>query len=100
MASLIKLDYDQEEWLEVFLERKRLLETILQLHVVSYQFFESRGGNHHAIMHLEETLKPLELLAIQSILGSDPVRECFNLRRIWNHQRNWNILFDHKPISV
>lgn len=45
------------------------------------QAWRSTGGNIHVMLTLKHDLELLDRIAIQSILGSDPMRELCNLRR-------------------
>lgn len=53
----------------------------------------------HLIIEWRRRFRPLEIVAIQCVLGSDSKRELFNLARVFSGKaRNprWNILFDRK----
>lgn len=94
----VKLDYDHDNWESLFYERKSLVESILGVKLENVRFYRSKGGNHHVRAEIKEKkwmpgYFKLDILAIQLLMGSDPTRECFNLRRIWRGQKNWNILF-------
>jgi hypothetical protein len=64
----------------------------------------SRHG-WHRIIKLPRQLAPVELVALQSCLGSDPRREAFNLLRVLSLRKNssdrfatsrWNLMFRRK----
>lgn len=79
---------------------------VLGIGVSSVCYSCTRRGWHVTASLIERLNKP-ELVALQSILGSDPMREALNLMRciqmrlhrkalpiFW--QQRWNILYDHK----
>lgn len=63
----------------------------------------SGRGIHVRILTHEEMRSPLEVVALQAICGSDPVREAFNVRRVrsltrvprWWSER-WNVLYQEE----
>ena len=67
-------------------------------------FTESSGGNIHAKVYIacRRRLRPVEIVALQAILGSDWRREAFNFVRAINcrntrlFQERYNILFERK----
>ena len=56
----------------------------------------------HLILEWGRSFSPIEIIAMQAILGSDPMRECLNLARIQGmpehgpELRYWNILYARK----
>jgi hypothetical protein len=53
----------------------------------------------HLIIEWTRRFSPLQIVAIQCVLGSDSKRELFNLARVFSGKaRNprWNILFERK----
>lgn len=95
MASIVKLDYDMEKRLALN-KFENGLEDLMEIVGLTWKgdtWDKSKSGHWHVKMTLKEDLEPLEILAVQLIMGSDPVREAYNLRRIRRGQRNWNILF-------
>ena len=53
----------------------------------------------HVVTVWNTRFKPLEIVALQAILGSDPRREAFNLIRVRSGKggnRRWNLLFESK----
>jgi hypothetical protein len=64
----------------------------------------TRRGWHVAIVFLEE-FTPIELISLQAILGSDPMREALNFMRLYHGKKRdiplfWrnrsNILYEKK----
>jgi hypothetical protein len=70
----------------------------------SCTWWRSPGGNIHMEIHLycNRRLKPMEIVALQAILGSDWRREAFNFVRAIHvkdtavFQERYNILFTKK----
>ena len=51
------------------------------------------------VIKLNRSLAAIEMVALQSVLGSDPRRECLNLMRVLyggGADRRWNILYSSK----
>ncbi len=95
--NLVKLDLDSDLALLNFVDRFHIINDILSLTPVHVDIDESSTAGHsHVRIEFLEPLEPLLACAVQAILGSDPVREAFNLRRIRRGQKNWNILFTEK----
>jgi len=103
---LIMLDYDapwtQKEICER-IARCRVPLRHLRIDVVTVYAWRSSGGRgyHVQISALcPDTMRSAELIAIQAALGSDPVRELFNLERSWNcrvwPRDSWNRLWTQK----
>lgn len=100
--TVLKLDYDWEQslvWFPVFQHRLRLLHEIMGYTVETWFPAISKGGKWHVRLELKEELEDVEVLVLQLFLGSDPVRELYNLRRVKNGQVNWNILFASNTVS-
>jgi hypothetical protein len=57
----------------------RLLE---EFEVIKWQAWKSSGGNCHVILTLGRELDIDKRITMQAILGSDPMREFLNLRRV------------------
>lgn len=95
-GTQLKLDYDHDNWFQLYDERMRILKWLFEFEVLKERFFESKGGGHHVRVWIDMELQPREISLFQTILGSDPVREAFNLRRIRAGQKNWNVLFTPK----
>lgn len=100
-TTQLKLDYDCDviDWWRYrhteYKERMRQLAYILNIRPIEQKFYRSKSGHIHVRVWLEGwLLSPLETSVLQAVLGSDPVREIFNLRRIRAGQRNWNLLFN------
>lgn len=53
----------------------------------------------HVVIRLSKTLTPIEIVALQSVLGSDSRRESLNLMRVLHgggYDKRWNILYERK----
>jgi hypothetical protein len=79
-----------------------VVESLSQIPISSICYSTTQRG-HHVIIRLAEKLKPIELVALQAILGSDSMREALNFMRArgidsaseyW--KTRWNILYDFK----
>jgi hypothetical protein len=57
---------------------------------------ESRGGNQHFTVTLKRNITPIERIALQAVLGSDPRREAHSLRRWLAGEKNPTLFFE-KP---
>lgn len=58
----------------------RLLEFVV---VLKWDAWSSSSDNTHIMLTCTREFTPCERIAIQAILGSDPMREMLNLRRVW-----------------
>lgn len=97
-ASQIQMDYDRTwprrvdtiQGLEVLpiihdddRTRIKIVDRFLQeVVVVKFEAWRSAGGNCHVMLTLAREFLPAERVAIQAIMGSDPMREFLNLRRV------------------
>jgi len=77
----VQLDLDSEVAFEEFTKRHKMLSNYFES-MLPYKKTESKTpGHYHITVELPITVDHIERLAIQSILGSDPMREMFNLYR-------------------
>lgn len=65
------------------------------------RFIEYDRTKHgwHVIIEWSRRFKPIEICALQCVLGSDLDRETYNLARIFSgkaRNRRWNLLFERK----
>lgn len=89
------LDLDDVEFVEPYIQTWFQLIELCGLHVKAWTIeCSSSGTGVHVIFTFKEKLKPIEQVAIQAILGSDPKREALNFRR----KGLWNVLFASKHI--
>jgi hypothetical protein len=64
---------------------------------------ESKSGNSqrfHLTVKLSRKVTPLERIALQMFLGSDPKRELFSLIRTTQNDPNPTLFFEKKKVSV
>jgi hypothetical protein len=80
----------------------RWILTIIGIQSSSIVYRETKRG-FHVIIRILEKLEPVELVAVQAILGDDPMRAALNLMRARQSEimddywrTRWNILYDHK----
>ena len=75
------------------------LARMLGIKVCVIEFRRTRRGWHVAVQW-SRAFRPIETIAIQAILGSDPFRESFNLARVLGGRatksNRWNLLFKEK----
>lgn len=63
---------------------REVLDRLLQRVVVTkWQAWRSAGGNCHVMLTMFRELELAERIALQAVLGSDPMREMLNLSRAW-----------------
>lgn len=95
--DLILTDFDNDK--PVTLPRICEIMGELRLKVRAAEYKKTRRG-WHVVLFLARDLQPLETVAVQAILGSDPKRETFNLARVMGGRAKdsirWNLLFDYK----
>ena len=59
--------------------------------------YDRTNRGWHIIIRVNRDLVPLEVVALQTVLGSDRKREAFNLARVMaGGGPKWNILFERK----
>lgn len=63
------------------------------LPIESAAAWKSHGGNTHVVLTLYRKLSPQARIALQAVLGSDPIRELLNLVRVENGCRDPIALF-------
>lgn len=96
--SLLLLDFDGDALPTIRDLAARL--AVMHLRASHIEQHRTRRG-WHIVIHLRQQLTLMEAIAAQAILGSDPMREGFNLARARSRpgkfwQRRANILFDGK----
>lgn len=103
-----RLDFDTPNIPREFFHRLRFLKSLYDgsAHFALRRFRSTHGGQHIVITSDERVLmSPLEMVAIQALLGSDYRRECFMLKRVrslpaapntWKHVDRWNTLYEEK----
>lgn len=98
----LKLDYDGEGWFPHYDRMLTFLKWLFKFEVLKERFYVSKGGNFHVRVWIDARLTSREISLFQAILGSDPVREGFNLNRIRKGLKNWNVLFTprHEILTV
>ena len=73
---------------------------IIGAHPKTIRFDRTRRG-WHVVIELSEWFSPLEVVAMQAVLGSDARREALNLMRVLSEygrlgEKRWNILYSRK----
>lgn len=99
----IKIDIDEKrttrQWRRYSYFTGKILAR-LSIRVLVVNVTSTRKG-YHVRMTVDSPKIPAKasycsLVAIQAILGSDPLREANNLVRVWNGRQDWNKLFREK----
>lgn len=97
----LQLDHDtaaqraQFEWMLPYVRR------FLDVDITSETQSRSGEDEHHKHVYLRvaQALTPAERIALQTILGSDPMREWLNLVRVWGRVPEPIQLFETKPAT-
>lgn len=91
------LDLDKES-----IQRGRVLEVLEQngWGVQATLTTRSKNGNQHEYIKLDVALGPLQRIALQAILGSDPVREVLSVLRLNAGATASTALFETKLEAV
>ena len=100
----LKIDYDVEQLPPDLIERTTELLRLAGLRPVDLALNRSASGKGwHMRVLLNRPVNAQRCVALQAILGSDPRREAFNLRRVsqWREltdyaRARWNVLFTRK----
>ena len=83
------LDLDKLAW------RMETVCEVLEVELESIRIMETGKGYHiHGVILGDVDDK--DVIIIQMALGSDYLRELYNLRRVRNGIKNWNVLFSSK----
>lgn len=107
--KMLMLDYDQRLWgsglpeqfyvtLGIFDSAQRAVNPS----VGSNNYFTSsasKGGNTHAVLHMENPMPIVERIAWQAAFGSDPKREALHLLSVSRGELNPILLFMSKPVE-
>lgn len=91
----LKLDYDGELDLERLASRMSFVEYVMQIEFEDMKVYRTARG-WHVYASYSENIPDHQAVCIQALLGSDWVRELYNLRRVSNGVSGWNILFRMK----
>lgn len=80
------IDYDELVW------RIGMIEEILDVRIENVELYETNKG-YHVYADVEGDLDDKDLIIVQLALGSDYLRELYNLRRVKGGAKRWNVLF-------
>ena len=96
IRKIAKVDIDRKP-LDVrdFVWRLVMVEEILGCKIGRIGILETAKG-YHVYVEVIGELDNKDLIIVQLALGSDYIRELYNLRRVKNCVRNWNVLFTAK----
>ncbi|MFA6118271.1 MAG: hypothetical protein WC729_30070 [Sphingomonas sp.] len=106
--TVLKLDYDGAKLPPVEM-RAQALCAVLYVRVTLIHYARTRRG-WHVVICLARRISAPQIVAVQAIMGSDPMRELFNLARVRSLPRqhpcmrrddNWNVLYSehHRRIA-
>jgi hypothetical protein len=82
-------------------QRVRAVRRLLGLRTV-YRRLDRTARGFHMVLRWDTALTPTEIIAVQAILGSDPMREAMNLMRVrakpggMVERQFWNLLYSQK----
>ncbi|MEM3414953.1 MAG: hypothetical protein QXS21_05500 [Thermoproteota archaeon] len=94
MASKLMIDIDHvdDETLKKILGTRKFVIFYFKLHIEEVLVFRTKHG-YHIYISVEEDLDDETTLFIQTLLGDDFKRACFNYTRVKLKIANWNVLF-------
>lgn len=98
--TLLKLDFDGARLPKIEM-RVAAFTVLTGVRVLGLAYARTRRG-WHVMVPLARRLPPAQIVAAQAILGSDPMRELFNLARVrrlrsvpsWSESNKWNVLYE------
>lgn len=93
--TTIKLDFDKKEFSWHRINKVILL---LRLDITDVSVEKSKHG-WHITLNIKNKMNDHEIVCVQSLMGSDYKRECFNLLRVHSGKfpnQSWNVLFKKK----
>jgi hypothetical protein len=82
---------------------RRFVRVVAYMSGVTYAVRPSpsgRPGRYHVTVTMTGNVSPLERIALQAMLGSDPVREVLSWRRLQNGIETPTIFFEQTAASV
>lgn len=107
-ATLLYLDIDGSVPKNL-IERVTMCCRLWRWPIEAVRFDRTRRG-WHVVVGINKRVAATSMVAAQAILGSDPMREAFNLARvrrvpvIWSHGKRlitpWNVLYSHHSRGV
>ena len=106
----LKLDFEQGRFLKrLSVKRIGFVARMLRLPVEDVKAYRTANGVH-VYIKLDAKVHPVTAVLIQSLMGSDYARECYNAIRVYNMMLNpekysevakncWNVLFTEKYVD-
>jgi hypothetical protein len=106
----LKLDFDQRHpQKRLSIPRLKFVSRLLRLPVEDVEAYRTANGVHVRIK-LKEKIHPITAVLIQSLMGSDYARECYNAIRVYNLTLHpdrygevahecWNVLYYKKLVG-
>lgn len=94
MNSTLKIDHDNDHITDDdFISRLKAILPLYGVRSCEIRAFATVRGRH-IYVDLDRKIPDLEIVLLQTLLGSDPYREIFNLERVRENQiKDWNVLF-------
>ncbi len=90
----LKIDWDGEEDQDFENKLKSILR-IYHLTEAKVEKYKTKHG-YHLYIEFNKKIPEIEMVLLQCLLGSDNFRELYNLERVKNKNRGWNVLFKVK----
>ena len=100
MVRYLKIDFDNVRSVEGLRRRLLRLSKVIRILRLSVGDIETKkspsGKGYHVIIDMKRDIPDIVAVTLQSLMGSDYKRECYNLIRVANGIKNWNVLFKSK----
>lgn len=90
------VDIDSEENYQLFLAQIEKLREFSEAIIVSDTPSSSGLPRRHIVVEMGRYLKPIERIALQTVLGSDPLRELFGIVRVWMNDPTPTLFLEKK----
>lgn len=94
----IQVDCDKVEDAKECLKRLKMLAEAVE--IVGYKITRSKSGNRHVIIKTKQPWNAYSRIAMQAILGSDPIREMLNFTATVKNHKNPILLIEAKRTKL
>jgi len=110
LTDTLKLDFDQKHSQKrMSIPRIRFVARILRLPIKDVEAYRTANGIHVKIT-LKQEIHPITAVLIQSLMGSDYAKSCYDSIRVYNltlhpekysetAHESWNVLFEKKYVE-
>jgi hypothetical protein len=92
--NTIQVDLDEETSCDIFRQNYNVIKGIIGPHKLIKSL--SKSKRLHVTIKTTKSIKPIERIAIQAFLGSDPLREALNYRNTKTKQKNPILFIESK----